>query len=99
MSSRYENTATKKDNRGKRVRKPIIYPAIPRAINDIYIQTSPGDRLDLIAFKYYGRPSYYWIIAEANGIGKGSLNTPVGIQLRVPQNYQQIQSEYELLNK
>ena len=68
MSSRYETIPIKKNDTGKRVRKPILYPTIPRSLDDIYLQTSPGDRLDLIAFKYYGRPSYYWIIAEANGI-------------------------------
>ncbi len=99
MSSRYETIPIKKNDTGKRVRKPILYPTIPRSLDDIYLQTSPGDRLDLIAFKYYGRPSYYWIIAEANGIGKGSLNIPVGMQLRVPRNYQQIVSEYESINQ
>lgn len=99
MSSRYETISIKKSESGKRVRKPILYPAIPRALDDIYLQTSPADRLDLIAYKYYGRPSYYWIIAEANGIGKGSLNVPVGMQLRVPRDPQAIINEYKRLNK
>jgi len=27
-----------------------------------------GDRIDLIAYNEYGAPSYWWIIAELNGI-------------------------------
>lgn len=99
MSSRYQNTKTKVDSRGKRVKAPVMYPPIPRSVDDIYLRVSPGERIDFIAYKYYGRPSYYWIIAEANGIGKGSMNVPVGMQLRIPQNISSIISEYESLNK
>lgn len=28
----------------------------------------PSDTLDFLAFKYYGRPDYFWIIADFNRI-------------------------------
>jgi hypothetical protein len=98
MTSRYDNIPTKTNESKKQVTKPVLYPSIPRAVGDIYVQTSPADRLDLIAYKYYGSPGYYWILAEANGIGKGSMNIPVGMQLRIPQNLTEILREYQLLN-
>lgn len=99
MSSRYENIPNKTNEFGKQVKRSIIYPTIPRSLGDIYVQTNVSDRLDLIAYRYYGNPSYYWILAEANGLGKGSMSIPVGTQLRIPQNFVDVIREYELLNK
>jgi len=99
MNSRYQNTQTKLDDRGKRVKAPVIYPPIPKQPDDIYLRVSTSERLDFIAYKYYGNSNYYWIIAEANGIGKGSMQVPVGMQLRIPTNITKIMSDYESLNK
>jgi len=37
-----------------------------------------GERLDHIAYKMYGDPTHWWIIAKANGITNGTfaLNDP-----------------------
>jgi len=99
MINRYADIANKVDERGKRVVKPLLYPPIPRSVDDIYILTTPGDRLDLLAKKYYGDVGYYWMIAQANGIGKGSLNIPIGVQLRIPKDVTKILQEYSDLNK
>jgi hypothetical protein len=37
MVSRYIEINGKLDERGKRVMKPLLYPPIPRSVNDIYI--------------------------------------------------------------
>lgn len=96
MSSR--NIYTKLDN-SKQVARPTIYPPIPRSVSDIYVITTPGDRLDLLAFNYYGNVSYWWIIAEANGIGRGSFAIPPGLQLRIPRNIESILTSLQNLNK
>lgn len=41
------------------------------------------NRLDLISFKYYNNPLFYWIIAEASGI-IDPFNVPAGTVLRIP---------------
>jgi hypothetical protein len=99
MVNRYIEINGKLDERGKRVMKPLLYPPIPRSVNDIYILTTPGDRLDLLAKKYYGDVGYYWMIAQANGIGKGSLTIPIGVQLRIPKEISTILQDYRDLNK
>ena len=99
MVNRYIDINGKLDERGKRVMKPLLYPPILRSVNDIYILTTPGDRLDLLAKKYYGDVGYYWMIAQANGIGKGSLTIPIGVQLRIPKDVTKILQEYSDLNK
>lgn len=96
--NRYEDIPQKTGDNGKRVVRSIIYPPIPRNIEDTYIITTIGDRLDLLAYKYYSSVSYWWIIAQANEIGKGDLNIPVGVQLRIPKNITTILQEYQTLN-
>ena len=83
----------------KRVSRSVIYPPIPRDVNDIYVLTTIGDRLDLLANKYYGSVGHWWVIAQANEIGKGSLTLPVGIQLRIPTNVNAIITKFEELNQ
>lgn len=97
MHNRYLDIETKTDNK-KRVTTSVIYPPIPRSLSDIYVITTPGDRLDLLAKKYYNDVGYWWIIAQANDIGKGYLSIPVGIQLRIPTDIGTILKNYKDLN-
>lgn len=99
MINRYESIPTTTNETNKRVTRFVLYPPIPRDVSDIYLMTTPGDRLDLIAYKYYGDVGYWWIIAESNAIGKGSMTIPVGMQLRVPTQISQIIRDYENLNQ
>jgi phage tail protein X len=97
--NRYDNIPVKIGDNGKRVSRSVIYPPIPRDVNDIYVITTIGDRLDLLAKKYYGSVGHWWVIAQANEIGKGSLTLPVGIQLRIPANVSTIIRKFEELNQ
>ncbi len=95
---RYSNTALTKPA-GFRVYKSTLLPAIPRSPQDTYVISSVGDRLDLLAHKYYGNVAHWWVIAEANGLGKGTLEIPAGTQVRIPTNLNSIILEFENLNK
>lgn len=94
---RYDNITIQKNN-GRRYKLTTKLPSIQPSIDDIYIIGQYGDRLDNLAYKYYGRSSYWWIIALANNIGKGDLIVPVGKQIRIPQNSAKIIEEYNNLN-
>ena len=98
MANRYVDIQIKNNESGKRVTRSVLYPPIPRQVDDIYVLTTPGDRIDLLAYKYYSNVSYWWIIAEANAIGKGSMTIPVGLQLRIPINLTNILQDYRELN-
>lgn len=89
---------TKQDQSGKIVYKSILYPVIRESSNDIFIIAKDSDRLDLIAYKYYGDVTMWWIIAKANGI-KGTFFIPVGTQIRIPQDISTIQYDTVQLNK
>mgnify|MGYP001227740895 FL=1 len=76
------------------------YPQIEPQESDIYVETEWGDRLDLLASRFYGDVTLYWIIsiANPNKINFGSITLPVGTQLRIPVNINGIVASYNQLN-
>jgi nucleoid-associated protein YgaU len=96
---RYDKSVNiKKRWDGKRYFGTRLYPNIPVTSSDMYVVTNESDTLDNLAFKYYKNPSLWWIIAQANNIGKGKLSVPVGLQLRIPINITTILNNYTSLN-
>jgi len=95
---RYPNNTVLKTNEGKRYVDTTIYPTIEPNENDSFITTQLGDRLDVIANKFYGKVSLWWILALANNLGKGTLSVPVGTELRIPFNVPKIVSDLNKLN-
>lgn len=100
MSNRYTNIPQVKPTpQSKVTTRAVLYPSIPKNLNDLYVRTNSEDRLDMLAYKYYGDVNDWWIIAEANGIGKGTLRVEGGLQLRIPTNIEKIKNEYRSLNQ
>ena len=83
-NSRYDYTKSKKVNK-KSVFKPTLYPKIPLRDDDIYIFSRESEKLEHISYRFYGTPEYWWVIAKANNISKGSIFLEPGKQLRIPQ--------------
>ena len=90
MDSRYQTSKTKKTFDGKLVYRPKIYPNIPLRDDDIYVATETGDRLDTLAYDFYGDSKMWWIIASANNIHDAVFGFEDGTILRIPQNYIEI---------
>ena len=90
MPSRYTYTKTKRNKEGKRVFKPTMYPRIPIRDSDIFIYPKFGDRLDILAQKYYDDVSLWWIIAKANNLDAAHIGLEVDKQIRIPINIQPI---------
>jgi nucleoid-associated protein YgaU len=91
MIKRYENAKTKRRiiKRGTKSQPydttsntTTVYSGIPKSDNDIYVLTQPGDRLDNIAFKYYGDQNLWWYIAKANHLNV--ITVEPGLSLRIP---------------
>ena len=95
---RYQFTPVYKRWDGKNVYRTTYYPIIPHSIDDTYIIASEVDYLDSLAKKYYGDESFWWVIAQANNLGKGKLSIPLGKQLRIPGNVSQILNSLKNLN-
>jgi hypothetical protein len=98
MANRYNVAGVTKID-GKQVYKNIKYPEIPLSDNDIYVYTTLGDRLDILAKQFYQDPSLWWIISIANNnFSQNSIIIPPGLQIRIPTNPSEILSKFNLLN-
>jgi len=60
------------------------FPDVKKSSSDYYIFSREGDRLDLLSNEFYKDPRLWWIIAEANNLGKGGFAIKPGLQLRIP---------------
>lgn len=70
----------------KQVQQTTTLPLIQDREDDVYVITNSMDRLDTLAYKFYGSAKYWWVIALANDLGKGTLMLEGGVQLRIPKN-------------
>ena len=82
MPIRIENIKVKRNPNNKKYYKPLRYPEIPLSIDDIYVITSEGDRLDLLANQFYNNVDYWWVIANANNLT--TLNVKPGMKMLIP---------------
>tara|TARA_B100001250_G_scaffold377712_1_gene367001 strand:- start:403 stop:669 length:267 start_codon:yes stop_codon:yes gene_type:complete len=69
---------------GVRYKGTVHYKEIREKDSDVYVITQFGDRLDTLAYEYYGNPQLWWFIAKANKLV--TMNVPVGTSLRIPVN-------------
>jgi hypothetical protein len=81
---RYSTARVQRDTDETRKLSTIIVPTIPLSNGDIYIQKTSVERLDKLANIFYEDASLWWIIATANGLGKGSYIVPQNTRLRIP---------------
>jgi len=100
MASRLRTLKIKNINR-KRTYRALKYPEIPLSIEDLYITTTDGDRLDLLANQFYQDVDMWWIIATANPgvVKRDTFNLKPGLEIRIPTNIQGIMQNFESLNK
>lgn len=99
MSYRYQDIdITKQNRRGPQYYINNLYPDIPLSADDSYVIAVLGDRLDLLAFDFYGDTSFWWVIASANSLSGDSLYLEPGAQIRIPANLAGVITNYTLVN-
>lgn len=99
MNYRYQNIKVVKNKQeGNQYYTNNIYPQIPLSNDDNYVITVLGDRLDLLAFDFYGDTSYWWVIASANSLPGDSLYLEPGSQIRIPVDLSSILNQYRYEN-
>jgi len=69
---------------GRKAYRTVQMMEIPKSYDDRYIFSKEGDRLDLLAYEFYGDTQLWFILANANNLGKGTFAVPPGLQLRIP---------------
>ena len=97
---RYRNILKKRNQDRKRYYRNSVYPSIPESLDDIYIMTEYGDRVDILSHQFYNDPSLWWIITIANPgkLKRDGYVCPPGLQIRIPLDPSPIIAEYERLN-
>ena len=100
MASRLRTLKVKNINR-KRTYRALKYPEIPLSIEDLYVITTDGDRLDLLANQFYQDVDMWWVITTANPgiINRDTFNLKPGFEIRIPTDTQGIMQNFESLNK
>ena len=99
MKNRLTNIQIYK-KQGKSYYRGIKYPNIPLSSNDLYVTTTAGDRLDLLANYFYKDYKLWWIIATGNRdlVRRDSYYVKPGIEIRIPSNVEQIIENYRIIN-
>lgn len=99
--SRYDTQQINLDSTNKRrFYNALLDITIDKSIEDTYVITSFGERLDSLSWKYYGNVDYWWIIAAANPeLRKDSLYLEPGTQVRIPYDYRNIITLYQNFNQ
>lgn len=98
---RYDTQQVKLDtNNKRRVYSALLDITIEKSADDTYVITSFGERLDSLAWKYYGNTEYWWIIAAANPeLRKDSFYLEPGSQVRIPYDYRTVLELYQNFNQ
>jgi len=97
--SRYTDVEVVRDQQtGVRNYPTIIFSNPPLSNSDMYIITRIGDRLDLLAYRFYGDSTLWWIIGSANNL-TDSFNVPPGTKLRIPSNASYVLDHIRNVNK
>ena len=74
-----------KDTHTNKLRyESMYYPKFEVKSTDVYFIAKAGDRMDLVAYDYYGDEKLWWVISRANVIPRGTLTLPPGFRIRVP---------------
>ena len=90
--SRYNGTRTSRSQRTDKRYKSFnkynttLYSKVPERDSDTFILTQEGDRLDLLAYQFYGDSSLWWFIAQTNNIS--TMNVKPGTSLRISSSIQ-----------
>jgi phage tail protein X len=86
QDSRYTSAKIVTTNGPDAAPRQEMRPAFPRAraISYTYYRTISGDRIDTIAYDFFGRADLWWMIAEANPEWIDWFDVQPGAVLRIP---------------
>jgi nucleoid-associated protein YgaU len=100
MASRYTYTnIIRESDTNKSYMESTIYPKIKADDNDFYVISEAGDRLDILAKKYYNNPALWWVIAVANNLNDANFFVEEGMQLRIPNDTAKILNLLKKVNE
>lgn len=86
VNSRYNNQTVLRLQSDNGQTYPTVFRAQPKMPNRfLHYTVKMGDRLDTLANAYYGDPTLWWIIADANPEITYPVALTIGATIRIPQ--------------
>lgn len=79
--ARYDKTS-KRISKNQVCYATTLHNKVVKRNDDMYFISQEGDRLDLLASRFYGDSSLWWFIAHVNNLKTN--NIPAGVSLRIP---------------
>jgi len=99
MFNRYEEARVKTSTTNKvRYFKPTLYPNIPEQDGDIIHNVRAGERLDILAHRYYNDVGLWWVISRANRLDPSDLGLAAATILRIPQDIAEVLRSFRAIN-
>ena len=71
-----------RDKKSVNVYLTTYHDPIRELNDDIHLISTEGDRLDTLAFEFYGDSHLWWYLAKANKLT--DMNIPAGTKLTIP---------------
>lgn len=96
--SRTKFYKTKKRIDGKQQYTSFVFPSFNESADDIVINVSEYDRLDVLAEQFFNDPTLWWVISVYNNISEPSLYVNNRTYLRIPNDIQKVFSKIKELN-
>tara|TARA_B100000287_G_C19953576_1_gene511446 strand:- start:135 stop:440 length:306 start_codon:yes stop_codon:yes gene_type:complete len=99
MFNRYSE-ARIKTNKNNKVKyfKPTLYPDIPEKDTDILHYVKAGERLDILAHRYYGDVGLWWVISRANRLDPSDIGLDASSTIRIPQDISEVIRAFRSIN-
>ena len=99
MYNRYKEARIKVNSDNKvRYFKPSLYQDIEEKDSDVVHVVRPGERLDLLAHRFYGDVGLWWVISRANRLDPSDVGLKAATQLRVPTDIGDVLRKYKAVN-
>jgi len=99
MFDRYKNARVKISKTNKvRYFKPTLYPNIPELDSDIIHNVRAGERLDILAHRYYNDVGLWWVISRANRLDPSDFGLDAASVLRIPQDIAEVLRSFRAIN-
>jgi len=99
MFNRYAEARIKENKRNKvKYYKPTLYPDIPEKDSDVIHNVRAGERLDLLAYRYYKDVGLWWVISRANRLDPSNIGLEASSTLRIPIDIADVVRAFRAIN-
>ena len=99
MFNRYAEARIIENKRNKvKYYKRTLYPDIPEKDSDVIHNVRAGERLDLLAYKYYKDVGLWWVISRANRLDPSNIGLEASSTLRIPIDIADVVRAFRAIN-